>query len=106
MSLLFDDDGRVYLVYGSGDIRVLELTSDAAAVRPGGLDQVIIPDSSAVAGPDIALPAEGAHIHKIGGMYYILLITWPRGGMRTQLSTALKELLGLGKAEWCSRTQA
>lgn len=94
MSLLFDDDGRVYLVYGSGDIRVLELTSDAAAVRPGGLDQVIIPDSSAVAGPDIALPAEGAHIHKIGGMYYIFLITWPRGGMRTQLCYRAERITG------------
>lgn len=85
MSLLFDDDQRVYLVYGSGDIRLLELTEDATALKPGGLDQVIISDSSAIAGPDIALPAEGAHIHKIGGMYYIFLITWPRGGMRTQL---------------------
>lgn len=36
MSLLFDDDGKVYLVHGSGDIRILELTSDCSAVRPGG----------------------------------------------------------------------
>ena len=94
MSLLFDDDGKVYLVHGSGDIRVLELTSDAAAVQPGGLDQVIISNSSAVAGPDIALPAEGAHIHKINGMYYIFLITWPRGGMRTQLCYRAESITG------------
>lgn len=85
MSLLFDDDGRVYLVYGGGDIRVLELTKDATAVKPDGLNGVIIPDSSAIAGPNIGLPAEGAHIHKINGKYYIFLITWPKGGMRTQL---------------------
>lgn len=94
MSLLFDDDGKVYLVYGSGDIRVKELTADATAVLPKGLNQVIIPDSSAVAGPDIALPAEGAHIHKIDGMYYIFLITWPRGGMRTQLCYRAESITG------------
>jgi len=93
MSLLFDDDGRVFLVHGSGDIRLLELTPDCAAVKPGGVGQVIIPNSSAVAGPDIALPAEGAHIHKINGMYYIFLITWPRDGMRTQLCYRAKNIL-------------
>ncbi len=85
MSLLFDDDGRTYLVYGGGDIRLLELTSDGTAIKPNGLNQVIIPNSSAIAGPNIGLPAEGAHIHKINGKYYILLITWPKGGMRTVL---------------------
>lgn len=94
MSLLFDDDGRVYLVHGSGDIKVLELTADATAIKPGGLNRVIIPDSSAVAGPDIALPAEGAHLHKINGMYYVFLITWPRGGMRTQLCYRAQSITG------------
>ncbi len=85
MSLLFDDDGCVYLVYGGGDIRILELTADATSVKPSGLNQVIIPNSSAIAGSDIMLPAEGAHIHKINNKYYIFLITWPRDGMRTVL---------------------
>ena len=39
MSLLFDDDGRVYLVYGGGDIRLLELTEDARAIKEDGLNQ-------------------------------------------------------------------
>ena len=94
MSLLFDDDGRTYLVYGAGDIRILELTAAGTAVKPNGLDQVIIPDSSAIAGPDIALKAEGAHIHKINGMYYIFLITWPRGGIRTQLCYRAQTITG------------
>ena len=85
MSLLFDDDGRVYLVHGSGDIQIVELTSDATAVKEGGLNKVIIPDASLVAGPNVGLPAEGAHIQKINGEYYIFLITWPQGGRRTQL---------------------
>ncbi|HPZ31795.1 MAG TPA: glycoside hydrolase 43 family protein [Limnochordia bacterium] len=93
MSLLIDDDQRAYLVYGGGDIRLLELTEDLRAVKPDGLDQVIIPNSSEIAGP-VGLPAEGAHIHKINGKYYIFLITWPRGGMRTQLCYRADHITG------------
>ncbi|GMK40466.1 hypothetical protein PCCS19_35220 [Paenibacillus sp. CCS19] len=85
MSLLFDDDGRVYLVDGSGDIRITELNADATAVKPGGLDQVIIPNASLAAGNNVGLAAEGTHIQKINGKYYVFLITWPSGGMRTEL---------------------
>ena len=85
MSLLFDDDGRVYLVHGSGDIRITELNADATAVKPGGLDQVIIPNASLAAGSNVGLAAEGTHIQKINGKYYVFLITWPTGGMRTEL---------------------
>jgi xylan 1,4-beta-xylosidase len=83
-SLLFDDDGRVYIVYGSDDIRIIELTADATAVRAGGLNQVIIPDAGLIAGSG-GLPAEGAHIYKIDGRYYVFLISWPAGGIRTEL---------------------
>nr|WP_245947938.1 family 43 glycosylhydrolase [Paenibacillus sambharensis] len=85
MSLLFDDDGRVYMVYGGGDIRIIELTADATAIKPGGMDKVIIPDASRVAGENIGLKAEGTHIQKINGYYYVFNITWPSGGMRTQI---------------------
>jgi beta-xylosidase len=84
-SLHFDDDGRVYMTHGSGDIRIVELTADVAGVKPGGVDRVIIPDASLVAGPNVGLRAEGSQIRKIHGKYYLFSITWPRGGMRTQL---------------------
>lgn len=93
MSLLFDD-GRVFLVHGGGDIRLVELTEDAKAIKEGGLNQIIIHNASEVAGPNVGLPAEGAHIHKIDGKYYIFLITWPAGGMRTQLCFRADELTG------------
>jgi len=38
--------------------------------------------------------AEGAHIHKIDGRYYIFLIAWPAGGMRTQLCFRADEITG------------
>jgi beta-xylosidase len=94
-SLWFDDDGSAYLIYGVNDIRIIELTPDASAVKPGGLDQIIIPDSRSITGAtDFHVPAEGAHIHKIDGMYYIFLITWPRGDMRTQVVYRSENLTG------------
>jgi hypothetical protein len=84
-SLFFDDDGRVYLVHGAGDIRLTELAPDVSGIKQGGLDQVIIRNASAVAGPNIGLRAEGSQLFKVDGRYYLFNITWPRGGMRTAL---------------------
>jgi beta-xylosidase len=95
-SLFFEDDGSVYLVYGINDIRIIELMPDLSTLKQGGLDQIIIPDAKQIADIDTGfyVPAEGAHIHKIDGMYYIFLITWPRGDMRTQLVYRSKNLIG------------
>lgn len=82
-SLFFDDDGRVYLIYGGGKLKLVELTADASAVKPGTTEQVIIENASAPAGPNIGLPAEGSQLFKIDGKYYLFNITWPKNGMRT-----------------------
>jgi xylan 1,4-beta-xylosidase len=84
-SLHFDDDGQVYLVYGAGDIRIVELTADARSVKPGGVNRVLIPNAGGIAGSAFHVPGEGSHLTKIDGRYYLFLIVWPRGGMRTQL---------------------
>ncbi|MDP4292559.1 MAG: glycoside hydrolase 43 family protein [Bacteroidota bacterium] len=82
-SLFFDDDGRVYMVYNAGRIKLAELNADASDFKTGTTDQVIIENASAPAGPNINLPAEGNQLFKIKGRYYLFNITWPRGGMRT-----------------------
>ena len=82
-TLFFDDDGRVYLIYGAGALKLVELLPDASGVRPGTTEQVIIPDASAPAGPNIGLKAEGSQLFKVDGKYYLFNITWPKGGMRT-----------------------
>jgi beta-xylosidase len=82
-TLFFDDDGRVYLIYGAGTLRLVELTADASGVKPGTTEQVIIEDASAPAGPNIGLKAEGSQLFKVHGKYYLFNITWPKGGMRT-----------------------
>jgi beta-xylosidase len=83
-SLLFDDDGRVYLVYGAGDIKVVELNADAKSVKSGGLAKTLITNAGSIAGSG-GLAAEGSHVYKINGKYYIFLISWPSGSVRTEL---------------------
>lgn len=82
-SLFFDDDGRVYMVYGGGRIKIIELAADASAPKPGGLDQVIIENASLPAGGKIGLPAEGSQLFKVRGKYYLFNIAWPKNDMRT-----------------------
>ena len=93
-SLFFDDDGRVYMIYGNNNLRLVELTADLSGIKPGGVDQVIVQDASRVAGPNVGLPAEGSQMRKINGKYYLSNITWPRGGMRTQLIFRADKLTG------------
>ncbi len=83
-SLFFDDDDRAYLIYGNGDMRIVELNSDATAIRPGGLNRVLISDPASIAGTG-GLRAEGAQVQKVNGYYYVSMICWPSGSMRTQL---------------------
>lgn len=82
-SLFFDDDGRVYMLYGAGDLRLAELESDLSGLKADGFRGVVITNASRVAGPNVGLPAEGSQLFKVRGKYYLFNITWPRGGMRT-----------------------
>jgi beta-xylosidase/alpha-L-arabinofuranosidase len=84
-SLFFDDDGRVYMIYGVGRLRLRELTSDATALKPGGLDQTLIENAGLVAGGKIGLSAEGSQMIKAHGKYYLFNISWPKNDMRTVL---------------------
>ena len=93
-SLFFDDDGRVYMVYGGGRIKILELTPDASAVKPGGLDQVLIENASWPAGGKIGLPAEGSQLFKVNGAYYLFNIVWPKNDMRTVVVHRADRLAG------------
>ncbi|MGD0340884.1 MAG: glycoside hydrolase 43 family protein [Bacteroidales bacterium] len=81
-SLFFDDDGRVYIINGNRKLSLIELNADASGVKTGGINQVIIEDSSAPSGNDSGL-GEGSQLFKINGKYYLFNITWPKGGMRT-----------------------
>ena len=85
-SLFFDDDGKVYLIYGGGKLYLLELNENVTGVKEGGINQVAIENASAPSMPEGktgGLGAEGSQLFKVKGKYYLFNITWPPGGMRT-----------------------
>ena len=81
-TLFFDDDGRIYLITGNKKLSLVELKADLSGVKPDGINQVIIENSSAPSGNDSGL-GEGSQLFKVNGKYYLFNITWPGGGMRT-----------------------
>ena len=87
-SLFFDDDGKVYLVYGAGDIYAIELTSDATAIKEGAKGKKILDNPGKIAqsasNPKDIVSSEGTHVQKINGKYYIFNISWPNDGVRTE----------------------
>jgi len=81
-SLFFDDDNKVYLVYGSGRLKIVELNEDMTGIKPG-TEQVLIENANTPSGTGGGLPAEGSQLFKYNGKYYLFNITWPRGNVRT-----------------------
>lgn len=78
-SLLFDDDGRVFIVYGNTEIWLTELNSELSGPKKNGLHRLIINEKNPMLGH------EGAHFYKINGRYYIFLIrSLPDRWMRVQ----------------------
>jgi beta-xylosidase len=82
-TIFFDDDGKVYMIYGAGNLKILELNDDLSGIKPGTTEKVLIENASAPAGNNINLQAEGSQLFKVNGKYYLFNITWPRNGMRT-----------------------
>ncbi len=91
-SLFFDEDGHIYLVYGSGKIMITEVKADLSGVK-AETTRVLIDNASAPGGP-IMLPAEGSQLFKHDGKYYLFNICWPRGGMRTVLVHRADKITG------------
>lgn len=79
-SLLLDDDGRAYVFYNGGEIKLRELNPDLSGVKKGGIDKVVIfPDAE-----ETGLH-EGSRVVKHDGKYYAFVISWPAGKPRRQL---------------------
>lgn len=90
-SLLFDDDGRVYIVYGNRNIRLTELEEDLSGPKEGGLDRIIVRDA-----PGDFLGYEGSHLYKINGKYVLFLIhSRQREWFRTQACFITDDLDGV-----------
>lgn len=63
LSVLFEDDGKIYAVYGARTIRIVELNAGVTDLVPG-TDRVLI-------APELGM-GEGSHIYKLNGKYYIV----------------------------------
>ncbi len=88
-SMLFDDDGRNYLVYGGGgDIKIKELNSEMTGFAVGAQERTLF--KTGLSG----LSGEGAHIQKINGWYYVFIIAWPNSSRRIELCYRSKSLTG------------
>ncbi len=80
LSVLFDDDGKVYAIWGYRGIRFAQL-NDA-------LDD-IIPETEREIIPETAGMGEGVHFYKIDGKYFIVS-AWYAGRMRMPAARADK----------------
>lgn len=78
LSVLFDDDGKVYAAWGYRGIRLAQLTADLTAIEPG-TEREIIPTSAGM--------GEGVHFYKINGKYF-LTSAWYLDVMRMPVARA------------------
>lgn len=74
LSVLFDDDGKIYAIHGYGTVMCTELKPDMSGPIEG-TERVIIEEGNVV--------GEGHHIYKVNGMYYILSADYAPNGKMT-----------------------
>lgn len=86
-SLFFDDDGRVYIFYGTGELR--ELKEDLSDVKEGGVHMKIFERDAEETGL-----LEGSHVIKHNGKYYLMMISWPNGKPRRQVCFRADNITG------------
>ncbi len=84
-SLFFDDDGRVYMIIPGGEIKLRELKADLTGFKNDSVITIIEDADAIIKDKPKGLPAEGAQMFKENGKYYLFLIDWPKGDMRTEL---------------------
>lgn len=78
LSVLFDDDGKAYMVWGYQQIRVAELNSTLTNIVPG-TERVILEAGSGL--------GEGIHFYKFGDTYYLISAEY-RDSMRMPTARA------------------
>ncbi|RYX82649.1 glycoside hydrolase [bacterium] len=72
LAVLFDDDGKIYVVWGYGELQFAELNQELTDLVPGTQRSVLFDEKGM---------GEGAHFYKINGQYF-LTSAWFLGRMR------------------------
>ena len=78
LSVLFDDDGKAYVVWDHQTMHLAQLTDDLTDIVPG-TERVLFTADAGM--------GEGAHFYKIGGKYYIISAEYA-GGFRMPAARA------------------
>jgi len=104
LSVLFDDNGRIYVVWNYNEVQFAELKPDLSDIIPE-TKRVLIPSGNAM--------GEGHHFYKIGGRYYIISANYapvgrmqcaradrPEGPYETAVISA-RETMGTQRGWWC-----
>ena len=78
LSVLFDDDGKAWVVWGYQGLRMAQLTADLTDFVPGTERQLTAPDAGM---------GEGVHFYKIDGTY-LVTSAWFEGRMRMPAARA------------------
>jgi xylan 1,4-beta-xylosidase len=78
LSVLFEDDGKAYAIWGYQGIKMVQLTDDLLDAVPG-TEREIIPASAGM--------GEGLHFYKFNGKYFITS-AWYEGRMRMPAARA------------------
>ena len=104
LSVLFDDDGRIYAVFEYAGVKLIEFKPDLSGVIEGS-ERTIIPASAAM--------GEGHHIYKINGKYTIISANYaPVGRMQCARADKIdgpyetavisaRETMGTQRGWWC-----
>ena len=95
-SLFFDDDGTVWVFYGSGDqISYVQLNDDASGVKAGGKSGKLggVSVNQVTGTSNYYVQQEGSHMEKVNGEYYLFTISWPAGKSRSEIVYRSKNLL-------------
>ncbi|MCR4792262.1 MAG: family 43 glycosylhydrolase [Lachnospiraceae bacterium] len=89
-SILFDNDGRIYIVYGNKEIYIRELKGipDKEDSSEDGTRLILSDEDSEPETlilrdtDDVYLGYEGSHLYKISGKYYLFMIHMPKSTAR------------------------
>ena len=78
LSVLFDDDGRTYVIWGYQGVRIAELDGSLTRILPGTERALVAPDAGL---------GEGVHFYRLNGRYFITS-AWFEGRMRMPAARA------------------
>jgi len=78
LSVLFDDDGKAYVVWDHKTLHLAQLTDDLTDIVPG-TERILFSEDAGM--------GEGSHFYKIDGKYYIISANWS-GGFRMPAARA------------------